>query len=161
MLELTCTSYRAGGNIPLRYAHRSVRGGSNISPGFRWTDPPEGTACFLLAVVDPHPVARDWIHWLVADIPAGSGELPEDASGSSRMPKGSVESLNSFGEKGYGGPAPPAGTGPHPYVATLFALSGKLYLPGGRMQWGDVLRAAKTLELVRATVTGYYERKEG
>jgi hypothetical protein len=39
------------------------------------------------------------------------------------MPAGSKELINSFGDIGYGGPQPPRGTGEHPYVVTIYALS--------------------------------------
>ncbi len=46
------------------------------------------------------------------------------------MPQGSIELKNSFGEIGYGGPQPPKGSGDHPYVLTLYALSvDKIDLP--------------------------------
>ena len=40
----------------------------NISPPLEWEDAPEGTRSFALAFVDRHPVARNYVHWLVADI---------------------------------------------------------------------------------------------
>jgi hypothetical protein len=74
------------------------------------------------------------------------------------MPPGCQELRNSFGKPGYGGPQPPPGTGDHPYVFTLYALStDKLALPV------DTSLAAfqKALEgkvLATATVTGFYGR---
>jgi Raf kinase inhibitor-like YbhB/YbcL family protein len=47
----------------------------------------------------------------------------EEGASRKKMPSGSVELKNSFGDIGYGGPQPPKGTGDHPYVVTLYALN--------------------------------------
>jgi len=72
--------------------------------------------------VDPHPVAQNWVHWLVINIPSQVTVLEESASGR-KMPAGAMELKNSFGNIGYGGPQPPKGTGEHPYVITVYALT--------------------------------------
>jgi Raf kinase inhibitor-like YbhB/YbcL family protein len=74
-----------------------------------------------LSMVDPHPVARNWVHWLMINIPATATSLGEGSS-KNKIPPGSLELRNSFGDIGYGGPQPPKGTGDHPYVLTLYAL---------------------------------------
>jgi Raf kinase inhibitor-like YbhB/YbcL family protein len=84
----------------------------NVSPPLEWDGAPEGTRSFALALVDIHPVARDFLHWLVADISPQASSLPEGAA-SSRSP--------SYTEiKPYAGPFPPSGT--HDYEFTLYAL---------------------------------------
>ena len=108
--------------LPSRFAMRAVAGGQNVSISYRWHDAPSDTKSFALTLVDTAPVAHDWVHWAVVDISASTTGLAEGASGAPAMPIGSVELENSFGSKGYGGPQPPAGTGAHPYVATLYAL---------------------------------------
>jgi len=110
-----------------------------------------------LSIVDPHPVARNWVHWLVVNLPATAQGLEEGASGK-KMPPGAVELRNSWGKPIYGGPQPPVGTGDHPYVVTLFALSvARLDLKPD----GDLAAFQKALEgkvLSTATLTGYYGR---
>ena len=96
-------------------------GGKNVSPPLSWSDPPEGTKSFALSMVDPHPVANNWVHWLVINIPKDASSLEEGASGK-KMPSGARELRNSFRDTGYGGPRPPKGSGDHPYVFTLYAL---------------------------------------
>ena len=112
---------------------------------------------FALACVDPHPVARNWIHWLVVNVPPDTLQLAESASGSA-MPSGATELTNSFGQPGYGGPQPPPGSGPHPYVVTLYALDvSALDLPPdcGLQGFGAALEGHV---LASAKVTGYFER---
>jgi Raf kinase inhibitor-like YbhB/YbcL family protein len=86
--------------------------GKNISPPLAWAGEPEGTQSFALIVDDPD--ARGFNHWLLWDIPASVHSLDEGAK-----PEG-TPGTNGFGDRGYGGPCPPAGT--HRYFFRLFAL---------------------------------------
>jgi len=158
MLTLTCRSYADGTAIPLAYAHHTVRGGRNISPGFHWEDPPRDAKSFALSIIDPHPVADNWVHWFVIDIPFREREIPEGASGTSRMPTGAKELLNSYNEKGYGGPAPPKGSGVHPYVATIYALNVPTLPLARDTVRSAFLRAREGKVIAEAQMTGYHER---
>ena len=120
-MQITSSAFPDGGKIPLPYVMPGA-GGQNISVPLSWSGVPAGTQSFALAMVDPHPVANNWVHWLVIDLPKDSTSIPEGASGH-KMPQGAQELKNSFGETGYGGPQPPRGSGDHPYVFTLYALS--------------------------------------
>ncbi|MDH4070257.1 MAG: YbhB/YbcL family Raf kinase inhibitor-like protein [Ignavibacteria bacterium] len=155
-MKLVCRSYQD--KIPLRYAHLTVQGGKNISPAFTWTDPPHETKSFVFSIVDPHPVADNWVHWLVVNIPFNIRELKEGASRHPLLPAAAVELYNSYGEKGYGGPAPPPGSGPHPYVATLYALGVETIKPGRDSLLNQVLRTIDGTILAETSVTGFYER---
>ncbi len=159
MLRLKCSSYPDGGIIPLRYAHRSVRGGENISPGFTWEDPPPGTKSFALSIVDPHPVANNWVHWFMIDIPFQEREIREGASGGRDIPAHAKELLNSYNEMGYGGPAPPKGSGPHPYIATLYALDVSSLPLGKDTLLSAFLRAVEGKSIAESSMKGHYERK--
>lgn len=120
-MELYSPAFKDGGQIPQKYAMKAI-GGENISPPLVWKDSPKGTKSFAISIVDHHPVANNWVHWLVIDIAADVDTIPEGASGKA-MPAGSAELMNSYGSIGYGGPQPPKGTGEHPYAITLYALS--------------------------------------
>jgi Raf kinase inhibitor-like YbhB/YbcL family protein len=108
--------------IPVRYAMKSVAGGQNVSIPYAWGLASTRTKSFALTLVDKHPRAGNWVHWMVIDIPASVTCLPEGVSSTARMPAGTREMKNGYGTLGYGGPKPPAGSGPHDYVATLYAL---------------------------------------
>jgi Raf kinase inhibitor-like YbhB/YbcL family protein len=159
MFTLKCGSYGEGAEIPLRYAHRSVRGGENISPAFAWEDPPPGTKSFALSIVDPHPVAGKWVHWFVVDIPFQARSLPEGASGAGRIPPPGRELLNSYNEMGYGGPAPPKGSGAHPYIATLYALDVPSLPLAKDTLLTAFLRAVEGKSIAEVSSKGYHERK--
>ena len=159
MFTLTCQSYAREEFIPAKFAHGSVEGGRNISPGFSWEDPPVPTKSFALTIIDPHPVANNWIHWCVIDIPFRERRLAEGSSRTKQMPPGSKELENSYGESGYGGPAPPEGSGKHPYNAMLYALNvATLELPQAPTP-RQIERALEGHVIAESRVTGYFERK--
>jgi Raf kinase inhibitor-like YbhB/YbcL family protein len=97
-----------GGSLPARF----TCDGKNVSPSLSWSGEPAGTQSFALIVEDPD--ARNYNHWLLWDIPASVHSLPEGAK-----PDG-TSGTNDFGDRGYGGPCPPADT--HRYVFRLFAM---------------------------------------
>jgi Raf kinase inhibitor-like YbhB/YbcL family protein len=159
MFELECLSYKDREAVPTKCCHTSVVGGRNISPGFQWSDPPVTTKSFALTIVDPHPVAKNWVHWMVVNVPFRERKLVEGASRSNSLPAGAKELISSFSEIGYGGPAPPRGSGAHPYVATLYALnvdSLKLSVSTSLKQF---LNSIEGKVIAEASVTGMYERK--
>lgn len=145
--QIISSAFEAGKAIPSKYARAGVIGGI-LSIPLRWTNAPPNTASFALSFTDLHPTANRWIHWLVTDIPASTGSIAEGAS-LRAMPEGSVELTNSFGERGYGGPQPPKGSGLHRYEITLHALdvpSLDLAASGGFLQSieGHILATCKT-----------------
>jgi Raf kinase inhibitor-like YbhB/YbcL family protein len=155
-MQFTSSAFPDKGKIPQQYVMPGA-GGKNISLPLSWSGAPAGTKSFALSVVDPHPVARNWVHWLLINLPAETTSLAEGASGK-KMPAGAVELKSSFGDLGYGGPQPPRGTGDHPYVVTLYALNvPKLDLPVNT----SLTAFQKALEgkvLAQASITGYYGR---
>lgn len=158
MLCLSCVSYNNGDNIPIKHAFKSVVGGQNISPGFSWSNPPINTKSFCLSIVDPHPVAKNWLHWLVINIPFQERKIVEGASRTNSLPQGAKEMMNSFNELGYGGPAPPKGSGKHPYVATLYALNVDTLNLGVNTLLREFERLIDGKVIEQAELTGYYER---
>ena len=156
-MHLSSSAFQDGKPIPAKHAHRGVQGGENISIPLTWVDIPSETSSLALSIIDPHPVANNWIHWIVINIPKEVTSLQQGCS-CRHMPHGSKELYNSFGELGYGGPQPPRGSGPHPYVVTLYALkTEKLILPEN----ASLNAFQKALEgniLASASITGIYER---
>ena len=120
-MEISTSAFTDGGRIPIQYVMAGA-GGKNISIPLAWKNIPAGTKSFALSIVDPHQVAQNWVHWLVINIPPSVTSIEEGAS-RKKMPPGSIELKNSFGDIGYGGPQPPKGTGDHPYVVTLYAMN--------------------------------------
>ena len=159
MFSLTCQAYGDNETIPTQYAHSRVVGGKNISPGFLWTDPPVNTRSFALSIIDPHPVANNWVHWLVINIPFRDRMIVQGASRSEKLPSGARELMSSFNEIGYGGPAPPKGSGTHPYVATLYALNVEKLDLDTSTPLSKFQRAMEGKIIAEVTLTGLFERK--
>jgi Raf kinase inhibitor-like YbhB/YbcL family protein len=155
-MQLTSSAFKDGGKIPQPYVMPGA-GGKNLSLPLAWSGAPAGTKSFALSIVDPHPVARNWVHWLVVDIPANATSLAEDASGK-QMPPGAVELPNSWGEAGYGGPQPPRGTGDHPYVVTLYALNVPKLGVKPAAGLAGFKQALEGKILASGSLTGYYGR---
>jgi len=155
-MKLTSTAFTDGGKIPVPHVMPGA-GGKNISLPLTWTGAPAGAKSFALSIVDPHPVARNWVHWLVVNIPPEVHALAPGAS-RSQMPAGALELQNSFGDPGYGGPQPPKGTGDHPYVTTLYALSVPHLDLGGHPALAGFQKALEGKILASASITGYFGR---
>ncbi len=154
-MEIQCSVFKDGEKIPVQYVMPAA-GGKNISLPLSWTGFPLGTKSFALSMVDPHPVARNWVHWLVINIPPETTFLEEGASGR-KMPAGAVELKNSFGRTGYGGPQPPKGSGEHPYVLTVYALSADKLNLSPSVSLADFKKALEGKVLQSAAITGKYE----
>jgi Raf kinase inhibitor-like YbhB/YbcL family protein len=155
-MEISSTAFKDGEKIPIQYVMPGA-GGKNISIPLAWENVPAGTKSLSLSIVDPHPVAQNWVHWLVIHIPSQVTSLEEGAS-KKKMPKGSVELKNSFGDIGYGGPQPPKGTGDHPYVVTLYALNAEKLNLGANTSLSEFKKAIEGKVIGSATMTGKYGR---
>ena len=155
-MEITSTAFKDGEKVPIQYVMPGA-GGRNISVPLLWKNAPSGTKSFALSMVDPHPVAQNWVHWLVINIPANVTSLDEGASGK-KLPPGSVELKNSFGDIGYGGPQPPKGTGDHPYVFTLYALKVEKLDLGANTSLSAFKKTLEGKALGSATLLGKYGR---
>ncbi len=96
--------------------------GKNISPQLRWQNAPKGTKSFAVTAYDPDaPTGSGWWHWVVFNIDKSVDTIKTGAS-TKAMPAGAVESITSYGSKGFGGACPPAGDKPHRYIFTVYAL---------------------------------------
>src|SRR4030042_280107 len=151
-MEISSTAFKDGDKIPIQYVMPGA-GGKNVSVPLSWKNVPSGTKSFALSMVDPHPVAQNWVHWLVINIPPIVTSLEEGAS-KKKMPRESIELKNSFGDIGYGGPQPPKGTGDHPYVFTLYALSVEKLDLGVNTSLSAFKKAVEGKGLGSATITG-------
>lgn len=107
-----------GGPMNTRHVHRRS-GGLNRSPPLYIEALPADTRSILFMLVDRD--ADDFIHWLVADLPAESIRLPEGVSGN-ELPGSARELYNSAGSRGYFGPNPPPRSGEHRYELVAYAL---------------------------------------
>lgn len=104
--------------MDVRFAH-NLAGGRNISPHLAWSGFPEETRSFTVTCLDPDaPTGSGFWHWLLVNLPASVTELPTRTE----PPAGAFCVRNDFGEREYGGPAPPAGDRPHRYIFVVHAV---------------------------------------
>jgi Raf kinase inhibitor-like YbhB/YbcL family protein len=155
---LESPAYRDGETIPARFATRQVAGGEGLSVPLSWSDEPPGTGSFVLAMIDHHPIARGWVHWLVVDVPAGVHQLAEGASGGAAMPAGAIELAGTADRIGYSGPQPPVGSGVHDYVITLYALDAQRVGVLAGSTWEDAREAMTGHVLGSAALLGRFGR---
>lgn len=120
---IASTAFEDGKVIPTKYANTGLTGGKNISIPLKWENAPKETKSFAISIIDLHPVANNWVHWFMINIPANIVEIVEGASNTNKIPAGSKELNNTFGVVGYGGPQPPKSSGLHKYEVTLYALN--------------------------------------
>jgi Raf kinase inhibitor-like YbhB/YbcL family protein len=145
-IALSSPAFAAGAAIPGRF----TCAGAGESPPLDWSGVPDGAQELALLVEDPD--ADRFVHWTVLAIPPGDTGAPQG-----RPPRGGVETENSFGDKGWGGPCPPPGDEPHRYVFTVYALDAPLGL--GADAKPDAVRAAIAAHaLARGTLTARFGR---
>lgn len=107
-MKVYCPLLLSGKYFANKHASKGLPGGQNVSPLIQWGDVPHGVGSFALSMIDRLSSSKEWVHWYVINIPASFREIPERASGNrDKMPRGSLELRNSFGDLGYGGPEPP------------------------------------------------------
>ncbi len=133
-------------------------GGQYVSPALEWRDAPEGTKSFVLTLFDKDALdGFGWWHWQVLRLPAAATGLAEGAGseGGKGLPKGAIQGKADLGRAGYPGPCLKAGTGPHQFVFTLYAMKGAAEIEVGAspgMILADVMRET----IGKATVTYPY-----
>lgn len=158
-MKVYCPALMSGKYLPTKCARREVKGGQNVSPPLVWTDIPPGVMSFAISIVDRHPNANDWVHWLVANIPPGTREIRERASRiRDEMPPGALEFRNSFGDMGYGGPQPPRGSGVHIYEITVYALSLEAVSLGPYATLEELLEEIRPHIVTTAVTSGTFEQ---
>ncbi len=96
--------------------------GENIHPELIISGVPDGTKSLAIIVSDPDAPSKNWIHWVVWNIPPDTGIIYEN-----QVPQTAIEGTTDFGRPGYGGPCPPQGT--HRYFFNLYALDKVVDLP--------------------------------
>ena len=134
--------------------------GEDGSPELAWSGVPDTTKELALICDDPDaPTPEPWVHWVIYRIPAGGAGLPESIPKIERLtaPAGALQGKNSWGRIGYGGPAPPPGSGVHHYHFKLYALDTMLNVDPG-LNKAQLLAAMEGHVIVQGELIGTYQR---
>jgi len=123
-MHIMSPAFPNGQPIPARFTCE----GPDVSPPLEWTGVPAAATSFALIVDDPDapdPQApkTTWVHWVLYNLPGGTGALVEGAAAGG-LPAGTLEGLNDWKRTGWGGPCPPIGR--HRYYFKLYALDAML-----------------------------------
>jgi hypothetical protein len=148
-LKIRSSAFASLGRIP----KRNAGDGENLSPPLEWSGAPSRTREFALVCHDPDaPLAHGFTHWVLYGIPPSTTKLAEGQASDAF-----TAGVNSAGQRGYMGPYPPSGHGPHHYYFWVYALDAPLGLkPGLRMD--QLLAAIEGHVLEQARTVGIYER---
>lgn len=152
-LAITSSAFAPGDPIPARH----TCDGEDVSPPLAWSGVPAAAQRLALIVhdpdaPDPRAPKRDFVHWILYDIPVSVVALAE---GLERVPAGARSGTSDWRETGWRGPCPPVGR--HRYFFHLVALDcelGDLGEPTRQALEG----AMKGHVLATADLVGTYER---
>jgi phosphatidylethanolamine-binding protein (PEBP) family uncharacterized protein len=151
-ITVTSTAFGDGAAMPMASAGKGV--GDNVSPELRWTGLPTETRQLVLIIDDVDvPLPRPLLH-TVAVIEPGvqgvdTGALQPGTAGMRFIPGG-------LGHRGYAGPRPIPGHGPHHYRFHVLALDEPI--PDHIETAKALLRQMAGHVLARGVLTGTYER---
>jgi hypothetical protein len=141
---LKSSAFSDGTAIPAQF----TCDGTDQQPPLEWTDPPEGTRSLVLIMDDPDAPGGTFRHW-------GTYNLPADSRG---LTGSFAQATNDFSKRGYGGPCPPRGHGPHHYRFKLLALDvDRLDLSNPTI--AQLEAEAEKHVLGRTQLVGLYERR--
>ena len=98
-------------------------------------------------VDDPDAPGGTFVHWVVADLPGSTTELPAGGA----LPAGAKQAGNSAGRIGWTPPCPPSGT--HHYRFTVYTLRSLAGVADGAPT-KDALAAIGRLATGRGQLTG-------
>ena len=146
-LALTSPAFEDGGPIPREHGRHAA----DVNPPLRIAGVPGDAAGLVLVMDDPdavEPAGQVWLHWLVWDIDPSTTAIPEGWAA-----PGAVVGENDFGERGYGGPAPPDGV--HTYRFKLYAVGAELGLHASATK-AEVGAAMAGHVLARTQLEGTY-----
>jgi len=149
-LEVTGTAFQDGATIPRKH----TQDGEDISPPVAWSGTPDGVKEYALIMDDPYaPMDKPFVHWVVYKIPPDKTSLEEGDAGPA------VEGRNTYGRKGYAGPKPPEGDGPHHYHIMVYALDEPVELYDNASKNGLMVSMEADDRIIgKGELTGIYER---
>ncbi len=149
-IKVASTDFENKGFIPDLNACKFIS--SNKSPQLSFNNAPSDTKSFALILFDPDAPEKNFVHWIVFNIPSDLAELQQDAAS---LANGIKQGTNGAGEIGYMGPCPPPKE-THRYVFRVFALDTILTLEDGATE-KQLIRAMKGHVIGKGKLIGLYK----
>lgn len=151
-ITVTSPAFRDGDPMPQYSAGKGL--GDNISPPLRWTGVPPATRQLVLIIEDVDvPLPRPLFHTVAVIEPT----IDNVAQGALQPPTPGIRFLRaSLGNRGYAGPRPIPGHGPHHYRFHLLAIDKAV--PEEVSSPKALLADISGHVLARGVLTGTYER---
>lgn len=104
--------------------------GQEKSPQLSFSNAPPGTQSFALIMFDPDAPDKNFVHWVIYNIPVSSPTLNQNIPPNSELEGGIKQGKNGTGQIGYLGPCPPP-LETHRYVFNVYALDTILSIESG------------------------------
>jgi Raf kinase inhibitor-like YbhB/YbcL family protein len=151
-VTVTSSAFTDGGTMPQSSAGKGV--GDNVSPPLRWTGLPPGTRQLVLIIDDIDvPLPRPLLHTIGVIEPT----VESVAAGCLQPGTTGMRFIRAdLGHRGYAGPRPIPGHGPHHYRFQVFAIDEPI--PDNVTSAKALLAAMSGHVLARGVLTGTYER---
>jgi len=151
-ITVTSAAFSDGGAMPVSSAGKGV--GDNASPQLYWTGLPPATRQLVLIIDDVDvPLPRPLLHTVAVIEPGvqdvGAGALQPGTGGIRFIP-------GDLGHRGYAGPRPIPGHGPHRYRFHVLALDEPI--PDHITKTKALLKHMAGHVIARGMLTGTYER---
>jgi Raf kinase inhibitor-like YbhB/YbcL family protein len=151
-ITVISSAFTDGGMMPRSSAGKGV--GDNISPPLRWSGLPPATRQVVLIIDDVDvPLPRPLLHTVAVIEPTLDGA----AAGSLQPGTTGMRFIRAdLGHRGYAGPRPIPGHGPHHYRFQVFAIDEPI--AGNATSPKALMAAISGHVLARGLLTGTYER---
>lgn len=155
-LVLSSQDFNNKATIPNTHACSFL--GQDKSPQLSFSKIPVGTQSLALIMFDPDAPDKNFVHWIIFNIPIGTTSLNQGILKNSELEGGIKQGINGAGEIGYMGPCPPPKE-THRYVFKVFALDTVIDLKAGANS-KELTKAMKGHIIGRGKLVGLYKNNE-